>query len=55
MTLKVESSEMDADLARAVETSMHTVTRLKGRVETTPPGSLPRDGCAIEDARDYGV
>lgn len=55
MTLKVRSSEMDADLARAVETSMHTVTRLKGRVETTPPGSLPRDGCAIEDARDYGV
>lgn len=54
MTLKVETQEISADLARAVAASMHAVTRLKGRVESTPPGSLPRDGRAIEDARDYG-
>jgi phenylacetate-CoA ligase len=54
MILKVETPEMDADLAHAVETSMQAITRLKGRVEQAPPGSLPRDGSAIEDARDYG-
>lgn len=54
MTLKVETQQTGADFARAVEASVHTVTRLKGRVEAAPPGSLPRDGRAIEDTRDYG-
>ncbi|MEZ5786813.1 MAG: AMP-binding protein [Xanthobacteraceae bacterium] len=54
MILRVETQQMGADFARAVEESVHTVTRLRGRVEAAPSGSLPRDGRAIEDARDYG-
>jgi hypothetical protein len=39
--------------ARAVEASVQAVTGLKARVEPVPPGSLPRDGRVIKDARDY--
>lgn len=55
MTLKVETPQAGDDLARAVEASLQAVMRLKGRVEAVEPGSLPRDGSTIEDARDYGT
>jgi phenylacetate-CoA ligase len=54
MTLKVEAGQTDGELVRAIEASVQAVTRLKGHVEIAPAGSLPRDGKAIEDARDYG-
>lgn len=54
MTLMIETAQANDDLARAIEASVQTVTRLKGRVEIAPAGSLPRDGKAIEDVRDYG-
>ncbi len=54
MTLRIEAAGAGDDLARAVEASVQAVTRLKARVEVSPAGSLPRDGRAIEDARDYG-
>lgn len=54
MTLRIEAVGVDDVLVRAVEASMQAVTRLKARIEIGPPGSLPRDGRVIEDARDYG-
>jgi phenylacetate-CoA ligase len=53
MTLRIEA-EGGEDLADAVAATLHAVTKLKGRVEVVPAGSLPRDGTAIEDARKYG-
>jgi phenylacetate-CoA ligase len=55
MIFKIEAEEAGEDLVRAVEASVQAVTRLKARVETSAPGTLPRDGRAIEDARDYGA
>ncbi len=54
MTLRVEAAGEGEDLARMVEASVQTVTRLRARVEVCAAGSLPRDGRIIEDARDYG-
>jgi phenylacetate-CoA ligase len=54
MTLRIEAAGAGDELARAVEASVQAVTRLRARVEVSPAGSLPRDGRAIEDARDYG-
>lgn len=54
MVFRFESERADDALASAVEASVQAVTRLKARVERAAPGSLPRDGRVIEDARDYG-
>ncbi|MGA8155999.1 MAG: AMP-binding protein [Rhodoplanes sp.] len=54
MTLKVEAAQASGEFVRAIEASVQAVTRLKGHVEIAPAGTLPRDGKAIEDARDYG-
>jgi phenylacetate-CoA ligase len=53
MTLKGEAQSNDPALARRVAESLGAVTKLKGRVELVAPGSLPRDGKVIEDARSY--
>jgi phenylacetate-CoA ligase len=50
MTLKVEAASADA--ARIGET-LHAITKLKGTVEISAPGTLPNDGKVIEDARSY--
>ena len=54
MTLKVEAAQAGGEFVRAIEASLQAVTQLKGHVEIASAGSLPRDGKAIEDARDYG-
>ena len=53
MTLKVESSEIDSDLAGRIAETLRTVTRLKGDVELLPAGGLPNDGKVIADEREY--
>ncbi len=55
MIFKVETKNAGEVLAHAVEASVQAVTRLKARVESSAPGSLPRDGRLIEDVRDYGA
>ena len=53
MIFRMETDRVSEEAARAVEASVQAVTGLKARVEPVPPGSLPRDGRVIEDARDY--
>lgn len=53
MTLKVETPASEAALAERLAESLAVVTKLKGRVELLPPGSLPNDGKVIEDLRKY--
>jgi phenylacetate-CoA ligase len=40
-------------MAEALAASLTSVTKLKGRVEVIPPGTLPNDGKVIEDLRKY--
>ena len=52
MTLKVEAVPSEG-LEAALADSLAAVTKLKGRVELEPPGSLPNDGKVIDDVRKY--
>lgn len=55
MTLRCEvRGAPAADLARAIEESLRSVTKLRGEVAIVPPGELPNDGKVIEDAKRYG-
>ncbi len=52
MTLHVEvAAGTDPALAARLADHLQAVTKLKGKVELEPPGSLPNDGKVIEDAR----
>lgn len=53
MHLKVEASSASAGLAERLRDAIRDVTKLRGTVELTKPGSLPNDGKVIEDARSY--
>ncbi|NNL74420.1 MAG: AMP-binding protein [Silicimonas sp.] len=50
MVVRVEAERADADQLSA---SVREVMKLSGAVEIVPPGTLPRDGVVIEDARSY--
>ncbi|HKW36558.1 MAG TPA: AMP-binding protein [Burkholderiales bacterium] len=55
MTLRCEvPGAPGADLARAIEDSLRSVTKLRGEVVLVRPGELPNDGKVIEDAKQYG-
>ncbi len=51
MTLKAESDLSDQALADAVAVTLQAMTKLRGRVELVPSGSLPNDGKIIADER----
>jgi phenylacetate-CoA ligase len=51
MTLKAESNAADAGLNDGVAATLQSLTKLKGKVEFVPPGSLPNDGKVISDDR----
>jgi phenylacetate-CoA ligase len=54
MTLKVETTAANPQaLADRVGEAIRDVTKLRGKVEFVPSGSLPNDGKVIEDARSY--
>jgi phenylacetate-CoA ligase len=54
MTLRVELRDgPDETQAAAIADTMTAVTKLKGTVETTAPGTLPNDGKVISDERSY--
>jgi len=53
MVLRCESTGAPEGLAARVVETIREVTKLRGDVEFVPPGSLPNDGKAIEDARRY--
>jgi phenylacetate-CoA ligase len=53
MVLKVEVSGGGDGLSAAIGDSVVAVTKLKGTVELTEPGSLPNDGKVISDERSY--
>ena len=54
MTLKCEVRRDAPGLADAIVASIRDVTKLRGEVQFTDPGSLPNDGKVIEDLRKYG-
>ena len=54
MTLKAETAAQDAALAQRIAETLHQLTRLKGDVQLTAPGTLPNDGKVIADERNYG-
>jgi phenylacetate-CoA ligase len=53
MTLKAEATTRDAALAERVAQTLHQVTKLKGEIHLTAPGTLPNDGKVIADERTY--
>ncbi len=55
MTLRCELAAGPDAKARpeAIAGTLQSVCKLRGAVEIEPPGSLPRDGMIIEDARSY--
>jgi phenylacetate-CoA ligase len=53
MTLAAETATPGADLAAAVGATLLSVTKLKGTVTFSSPGSLPNDGKVIADERKY--
>ncbi len=53
MTLKVEAASKDAALAEKISATLHAITKLKGDVEISVPGTLPNDGKVIADERSY--
>lgn len=55
MTLRVEPAGEVAPDTAAVEAALREVTKLGGRVEVAPRGSLPNDGKVIADERDYAT
>ncbi|MAZ34379.1 MAG: AMP-dependent synthetase [Thalassospira sp.] len=52
MTLACETDAAGFS-ADAVMDSLHSICKLRGRVEIATPGSLPNDGKVIDDQRDY--
>ena len=54
MTLRCEVKDRPAGLAEAIVATIRDVTKLRGEVELTNPGTLPNDGKVIEDLRKYG-
>ncbi|RQP26873.1 phenylacetate--CoA ligase family protein [Piscinibacter terrae] len=53
MTLKVEVASRSEGLDARIAESIREVTKLRGNVVFSEPGSLPNDGKVIEDARSY--
>jgi phenylacetate-CoA ligase len=54
MTLQCEIRDAPpAGLAQAVESSIRSITKLRGEVAFRKPGELPNDGRVIEDAKKY--
>ena len=53
MILKAELIGGSADLAKAMESNIQSICKVRGRVEFVPPGSLPNDGKVIDDVRKY--
>ena len=54
MAFKVETSALtDEGLKARIADAVRDVTKLRGDVSLTAPGSLPNDGKVIEDARSY--
>jgi phenylacetate-CoA ligase len=53
MTLRAETKSSDAGLADKIGETVQAVTKLKGKVELVPTGSLPNDGKVIADERSY--
>lgn len=53
MTLRAETRDPEVSLPEAVVCTLQTVTRLEGKVELRPMGSLPNDGKVIADERRY--
>lgn len=51
MTLKAETATASPALTEAVSATLRAVTKLGGKVELVPTGSLPNDGKAIADER----
>ena len=54
MTLKAETAAPSDALSGAVATSLQALTKLKGAVVLSAPGTLPNDGKIIADDRTYG-
>ena len=54
MILKAETANPDAGLAVSIAATLKDLTKMKGDVELTAPGSLPNDGKVIADERTYG-
>jgi phenylacetate-CoA ligase len=54
MILKAEGRANGKQLCEAVEMTLQSVTKLKGKVEILPPGALPDDGKIIADERAIG-
>jgi len=53
MTLQVEVAQSHEGLSARIADSIRDVTKLRGDVVLSAPGSLPNDGKVIEDARKY--
>lgn len=51
MTLRVELYDEPAGFVDALQATLQAVTKLKGRVDIVPLGSLPKDGKVIADER----
>src|SRR5262249_6544151 len=51
MRLMAECTQPSPSLAKAVEATLQSVTRLGGTVEFVAPGSLPKDELLIVDGR----
>ena len=53
MVLHCEVAEGGEALAAAITESLQTVTKMKGAVKLSAPGSLPNDGKVIDDRRSF--
>jgi phenylacetate-CoA ligase len=54
MTLRAEAEAADPALAEALGATLSAITKLKGKVELLPPGTLANDGKVIVDTRPVG-
>jgi len=55
MTLMAEPAPGATPESAAIEATLAAITKLRGKVEITPLGSLPNDGKVIADERDYSA
>jgi len=53
MTLQVEVAQQPEGLSARIADTIRDVTKLRGEVVLSAPGTLPNDGKVIEDARSY--
>jgi phenylacetate-CoA ligase len=53
MVLRCEVADGGEALVAAISDSLQTVTKMKGTVKLTAPGSLPNDGKVIDDLRSF--